>query len=56
MLDTLCYVPMSFYDRTPLGRILNRFVKDVYTTDEQLAQTIRSYIGCLVRVGLGKLL
>lgn len=44
LLDVVLQAPMSFFDTTPTGRIINRFSKDVFTLDEQLVSTMRSYL------------
>jgi ATP-binding cassette subfamily C (CFTR/MRP) protein 1 len=50
MLNVVLRAPMSFFDTTPTGRILNRFSKDVYTLDGQLVATMRSYLATLASV------
>eukprot|EP00731_Ephydatia_muelleri_P028692 Em0020g336a len=44
MLERLLRAPMHFYDTTPLGRILNRFSKDVYTVDGTIPPTVQQFL------------
>ncbi|KAJ3096968.1 hypothetical protein HDU97_005396, partial [Phlyctochytrium planicorne] len=55
MLENVLHLPQSYFDTTPLGRILNRFSKDVYTLDETLPRVFQGFFRTLFGV-LGALL
>lgn len=42
LLSRLVHAPMTFFDTTPLGRIINRFSKDLDVLDTQLPHELRS--------------
>lgn len=44
LLKNVLHWPMELFDTTPLGRVLNRFSKDVDTVDNVLPQVIKSWI------------
>lgn len=50
MLTSVVKSPMSFFDTTPLGRILNRFSKDEHTVDEVLPRNFNMYIRVFAQV------
>ena len=41
LLSNMMKCPMSFFDTTPLGRIINRFSKDIDTMDAELRMFIQ---------------
>lgn len=50
LLQQILRLPMTFFDTTPLGRIINRFSKDVDVVDNVLPQVIRAWILLFVNV------
>ncbi|XP_072883060.1 ATP-binding cassette sub-family C member 2 [Hemitrygon akajei] len=50
LLHNILHLPMSFFDTTPTGRIVNRFAKDIYTIDEAIPMSFRSWLSCFFGV------
>ncbi|KAH7904260.1 P-loop containing nucleoside triphosphate hydrolase protein, partial [Hygrophoropsis aurantiaca] len=44
MLDSVMRAPLSFFEMTPTGRILNLFSRDTYVVDQILARVIQNMI------------
>ncbi|KAG0238515.1 Multidrug resistance-associated protein 1 [Actinomortierella wolfii] len=50
LLHRVLTLPMSFFDTTPLGRVVNRFSSDVFALDDQVPWAFMSCLICLVSV------
>ncbi|XP_009957095.1 PREDICTED: canalicular multispecific organic anion transporter 1 isoform X1 [Leptosomus discolor] len=50
LLSNILHVPMSFFDTTPTGRIVNRFAKDIFTIDETIPMSFRSWLTCFMAI------
>ena len=44
MTNRVLHAPMSYFDTTPMGRILNRFTYDVEQVDITLAQYMSIFV------------
>ena len=49
-LGALCRSPVSFFDRTPVGRSLNRFSRDVDDVDYLLPQSLNDAGNCVAQL------
>ena len=50
LLTSIIHTAMVFFESTPLGRILNRFSKDVEVVDVALRETIMGFMACALNV------
>jgi ABC-type multidrug transport system fused ATPase/permease subunit len=51
MLVSVLKAPLRFFDSTPIGRILQRFSRDVEAVDIQLQWSFETTVRCLVNIG-----
>ncbi|EMD34148.1 hypothetical protein CERSUDRAFT_117637 [Gelatoporia subvermispora B] len=49
-IKRVMYAPMSFFETTPLGRIMNRFSKDIDTVDNTLGDSMRMFCATLAQI------
>ncbi|KAJ3359817.1 hypothetical protein HDU91_004794 [Kappamyces sp. JEL0680] len=47
LLHAILYSPLRFFEVTPVGRILNRFSKDIETIDNQTIHSLQFFLWCV---------
>eukprot|EP00800_Vazella_pourtalesii_P021766 TRINITY_DN821_c0_g1_i2.p1 TRINITY_DN821_c0_g1~~TRINITY_DN821_c0_g1_i2.p1 ORF type:complete len:1532 (-),score=331.57 TRINITY_DN821_c0_g1_i2:43-4638(-) len=50
LLLNVIRLPMSFFEKTPIGRIMNRFSKDIYLIDESIPMSMSDFINTFFSV------
>lgn len=50
LLHKLLRYPMSFFESTPQGRIVNRFSKDTFVIDDTIPRCLGQFFRCFVEV------
>lgn len=44
--------PMNFFERTPVGRIMNRFSNDINKVDDALPRSFNMFMGTILKTGM----
>lgn len=52
LLQNIFHQPLSFFDVTPIGRILSRFSEDIETLDEEIMSDLVGVLYCIYEVNL----
>lgn len=50
LLHSVLRGDMRFFDSTPIGRIVNRFTKDIEATEDSIPSSIKSLIECFLSI------
>lgn len=50
LLINILHSPMSFFETTPIGRVVNRFSKDLYTIDDAVPRSLGAFLRMLLSV------
>ncbi|KAJ3326932.1 hypothetical protein HDU76_012496 [Blyttiomyces sp. JEL0837] len=49
LLNSILGAPMKFFEKTPVGRLLNRFTKDISSIDTECGDTIADFVRLIVQ-------
>lgn len=50
LLGAICGAPTTFFDKTPLGRLVSRFSKDIRTVDQRLPNHMEMWMGAMTNM------
>ena len=50
MLESCLHANVNFFSVTPIGRMINRFAKDIDTIDNSLPRFLETWLKCAVQV------